>query len=188
MGVKHNTKAEIEVYHSEIEERAKAISMLKGDTKKLNKKFVDEFCLLIASGHSIKKACAIYEKISGEKRSPEQIYNAIGNPESYGYFCEEYEKARVKRLMIFEDNLIDIADDATCDYCEGQNGRMIVDHENIARSKLRIETRKWLMAKLNPKRYGEKLEIESNNTNKLSIEEIHNQQAIVEEQIRKLKQ
>ena len=34
--------------------------------------------------------------------------------------------------------------------------------ENIQRSRLRIDTRKWLMSKLNPKVYGDKLDMTTN--------------------------
>lgn len=33
--------------------------------------------------------------------------------------------------------------------------------EHVQRSRLRIETRKWLMAKMKPKKYGEKLDMTS---------------------------
>lgn len=34
----------------------------------------------------------------------------------------------------------------------------LVNHENINRSRLKVDTRKWLMSKLAPKRYGEKVQ------------------------------
>ena len=32
--------------------------------------------------------------------------------------------------------------------------------ESVQRSKLRVDTRKWLMSKLAPKKYGEKVDLE----------------------------
>ncbi len=34
----------------------------------------------------------------------------------------------------------------------------LVDHEHIQRSRLRVDARKWLMSKMAPKKYGEKLQ------------------------------
>ena len=38
----------------------------------------------------------------------------------------------------------------------------IFNSENVQRSRLRIDTRKWLMAKMNPKVYGDKLDMTTN--------------------------
>jgi hypothetical protein len=35
-----------------------------------------------------------------------------------------------------------------------------VDHENIQRSKLKVHTRQWLMSKLAPRKYGDRIEHE----------------------------
>ncbi len=57
------------------------------------------------------------------------------------------------------DELLQIADDATSDITklESDDGREVVNHEHIARSKLRVDTRKWLLSKCLPKVYGDKL-------------------------------
>ena len=34
---------------------------------------------------------------------------------------------------------------------------MVVNYENIQRSRLRVDTRKWIMSKLAPKKYGDKV-------------------------------
>jgi len=50
-----------------------------------------------------------------------------------------------------------IADDATGDYRLGEKG-LLVDHDHIQRSKLRIETRLKLLAKWNPKKWGDRIQ------------------------------
>lgn len=62
------------------------------------------------------------------------------------------------------EEILDIADDATNDwmadnYDEGKTPGYELNGENIQRSKLRVDTRKWLMAKMKPKRYGDKLDV-----------------------------
>lgn len=50
-----------------------------------------------------------------------------------------------------------IADNSGDDYRMGE-ASLIVDHDHIQRSKLRIDTRLKLLAKWNPKKYGDKLQ------------------------------
>lgn len=54
---------------------------------------------------------------------------------------------------------LEIADDGRRDYVPNDDGREVVDHDHIQRSKLRIDTRLKLLAKWNPKKYGEKVAI-----------------------------
>jgi hypothetical protein len=55
-----------------------------------------------------------------------------------------------------------IADDGSRDTYEDAEGNVKVDHDVIARSRLRVDTRKWLMSKLQPKKYGDKLDVDAN--------------------------
>jgi transposase-like protein len=52
---------------------------------------------------------------------------------------------------------LEIADDGSRDYETKEDGREVVDHDHIQRSKLRIDTRLKLLSKWNPKKYGERL-------------------------------
>jgi hypothetical protein len=75
-------------------------------------------------------------------------------------FRAKYARAREVQADSFVDEMIEIADDGTNDWMEqcDKDGGLIgwrVNGEAIARSKLRIETRRWNAAKLRPKKYGE---------------------------------
>jgi hypothetical protein len=59
------------------------------------------------------------------------------------------------------DELLEISDDNSRDYKSDTNGNLSADHEHINRSRLRIDTRKWYLCKLAPKRYGEKVSVEA---------------------------
>lgn len=59
--------------------------------------------------------------------------------------------------VIAADCLV-IADDGERDYAVGADGREVVNHDHIQRSKLRIDTRLKLLAKWNPKRWGDKVQ------------------------------
>jgi hypothetical protein len=62
------------------------------------------------------------------------------------------------------DEIIKLSDDGTQDTITDPDGKERADHEWIGRSKLRIDTRKFLMAKICPKIYGEKIEVQSETT------------------------
>ena len=76
-------------------------------------------------------------------------------------FDAEYLQARADGMECMSDEILEIADDGTLDTyeSEGKNGRvfMAVNNANIQRDKLRVDTRKFLMAKINP-RYASKVE------------------------------
>lgn len=60
------------------------------------------------------------------------------------------------------DDLLDIVDDSSGDYVvrERDGERItVVDHEHIQRSRLRADTRKWLLSKALPKIYGDKIDL-----------------------------
>ena len=66
-----------------------------------------------------------------------------------------YTRAREAQADKFFREIIEIADDASGDYVTTGDGMTIVDHENIQRSRLRVDARKWAAARLAPKKYGD---------------------------------
>lgn len=80
-------------------------------------------------------------------------------------FHKQYDRARALQAEIMFDEIIEISDDGTNDWTDREVGkdRLIraADHEHIQRSKLRVDTRKWYLSKVLPKKYGEKLDVTS---------------------------
>lgn len=74
-------------------------------------------------------------------------------------FFPQYAHARDVQADTLADEIQDIADDGSNDYVMTQYG-IKADHEHIQRSRLRVDTRKWIASKLKPKRYGEKIQQE----------------------------
>lgn len=77
-------------------------------------------------------------------------------------FSSLYTRARELGYHKMADDLCDIADDGSNDWMEREtrNGTIIiVDKEVVDRSRLRVETRKWLLSKALPKMYGDKQEV-----------------------------
>jgi hypothetical protein len=80
-------------------------------------------------------------------------------------FALSYAQARDQQLEVWEDELIDIAENGRNDWMEREmrSGRMerTLDREHFERSRLRVDARKWIMAKRAPQRYGDAMRIES---------------------------
>ena len=64
------------------------------------------------------------------------------------------------------EDCLDIADDVTHDKTINKNGDEVCNNEAVNRSRLRVDTRKWLAAKLLPKIYGERLQKEPDSDTK----------------------
>ena len=79
-------------------------------------------------------------------------------------FLDLYEQACAIKAEKLADELVSIADDGTNDYMtrQRQDGEEyeVVNAEHIQRSRLRVDTRKWVASKLLPKKYGERNSIE----------------------------
>jgi hypothetical protein len=109
----------------------------------------DELCTLIAEGKSIR-----------------QITDMPGMPvrrtvtywlSRYPDFREKYECAMMLLAEYWAHEIIEIADDTSGDFIINEQGERVVDHENINRARLKVEARKWLLSKVLPKRYGDRV-------------------------------
>lgn len=75
------------------------------------------------------------------------------------HFAEQYARAREAQADSLFDEILTIADDGRNDSYVDDDGNPRTDHDVIARSKLRVDARKWMAGKLRPKKYGDKLAI-----------------------------
>lgn len=73
------------------------------------------------------------------------------NPE----FSAKYALAKLKQAELLAEECLEISDDASRDRRTNEKGFEEQNHEFVARSRLRIDTRKWLASKLLPRQYGE---------------------------------
>lgn len=82
-------------------------------------------------------------------------------------FTEQYARAREALQEHWAEEILDIADDSTNDWVdrEVKGGRHVrsLDEERVSRARLRIDSRKWLLSKLAPKKYGDKIDLTHQN-------------------------
>ena len=72
-------------------------------------------------------------------------------------FRNLYAQSRIEQAHYWSDEIVDISDDGSRDYKESGDRGTVVDMDHIARSRLRVDTRKFLMAKIVPKIYGDRI-------------------------------
>lgn len=78
-------------------------------------------------------------------------------------FSIQYANAKRLQVENYAEDIVDISDDDSGDIKYDKDGNESLNGEFVARSRLRIDTRKWLASKLAPKIYGDLKKEESNN-------------------------
>jgi hypothetical protein len=85
---------------------------------------------------------------------------------------ELYARAKQSQLQILSDQIVELAD--TERICEkvtikADGSREIVILDQVDRTRLQIDSRKWLLSKLDPKKYGDKLTHAGDPENPLTV-------------------
>ena len=94
----------------------------------------------------------------GDKVSSRTFYKWLDEDEAK---VKQYTRATNERAeQIFED-ILDIADDQESDLYEDSEGNEQVNHNVINRAKIRIDSRKWMLGKMNPKKYSDKIQVDT---------------------------
>lgn len=118
-----------------------------------NEEIALTICERIASGETLRKIC---DEPGFPSRST--VFRWLL---STAAFELQYKAALAWRAESRADEIIEIADDGSHDYKlvlgDGDSvGVLQLDKEALARSKIRIQARQWLMAKESPRKYGDK--------------------------------
>jgi hypothetical protein len=106
-------------------------------------------------------------------------------------FSQRYARARVLQATALAEEALEISDDSRRDTIiktRGGEEFKAPDHEWLARSKLRVDARKWLAARLDPSNYGDRQRIEHSGrrAGKIKITEIQVQRPSVDGQKQEL--
>jgi hypothetical protein len=112
----------------------------------------ERICNLLIEGNSLRAI----EDMDGMPSKTAILRWVSKHPE----FRDQYARAIEARTDAHADEILAIADDGHNDWMEkhfGDDVKWVENGEAIRRSQLRIDSRKWLMSKLAPKKYGDKL-------------------------------
>jgi hypothetical protein len=92
----------------------------------------DIICNRIAAGESVRKIC-----LDDDMPNASTVFRWLGIHKA---FSEQYAQAKATGAERWADEILSIADQEDTD---------------VQRDKLRVDSRKWLLAKLQPKKYGD---------------------------------
>lgn len=124
-----------------------------GDESSFTKELADKICQEVSEGKSCRLVCR-------ELNIPQTNVRYWYLHDVQG-FAAQYARAREAQMEAWADEITEISDDGTNDWMTIKRGGEDVEVPNqevLQRSRLRVDTRKWLMSKIAPKKYGERIE------------------------------
>ena len=128
----------------------------KGRPSTFNQKIADEICEGLAMGYSIRTVLK-----PDHMPAISTFFRWMREHED---FQKQYARSKQEAADAMAEDLLDIVDDGTNDWMTINKGgyeMQVVDKEAVMRSRLRADTRRWLMSKMKPKKYGDKLDLTS---------------------------
>lgn len=108
----------------------------------------NEICERISLGRSLRNVC-----LDKDMPTKTTVMRWLDENED---FCDQYRRACEDRETTHFEEMLTIADEVLPETAE------------VARAKLRIDTRKWVLARMNPKKYSDKVQ-EDNADNAVSL-------------------
>lgn len=120
-------------------------------------------CLLIAEGLSLRKIC-----LMDEMPDKSTVFRWLAKNQT---FRDQYAKAKEQGALVWAEEILEIADDGSNDYMaqlddEGKAAAWKFMGENVQRSRLRVDSRKWLLSKILPKKYGDKQQVDHTSSDR----------------------
>lgn len=123
-----------------------------GRPSSFTQEVADAICTQLAEGMSLRTIC-----LAEDMPSATSVFRWLAD-DGNAAFREQYARARETQADRMAEEILQIADDGANDTYLTENGPA-VNHDVVARSRLRVDARKWLASKLAPKKYGEKLAV-----------------------------
>lgn len=120
----------------------------RGNQTKHTPEIAAYICQQISLGRSLRSVCR-------DEGMPDNATVNLWVIDDREGFAKQYARARLAQMAALEDELIEIADVEP-----GMLESGATDSGYVAHQKLKIDTRKWLMSKIAPKKYGDKLDLQ----------------------------
>ena len=122
----------------------------KGRPSSYSQEVGDAICELLMQGHTLRAVCR-------HDGMPPEVTVRGWAADPQHPFSAQYTRSREIGYQSMADELLDISDDGSNDWME-REGKEVENGEVLARSRLRVDTRKWLLSKALPKMYGDRIE------------------------------
>lgn len=115
---------------------------------KQKKEFINKVCKHIAEDKMSVRAVFRMKEMPDRNQFYKWLEKSKKYRDQYARACEERADG------IFED-ILNIADQNGNDTRFTADGEEVTDYDVIQRAKLRVDSRKWMLGKMNPKKYGD---------------------------------
>lgn len=132
--------------------------MAGGRPTKYTKELGNLICERLSHGESLRNIC-----LDEGMPDASSVHRWVLEGE-HEEFYKQYARAREIQAENMFDEILDIADDGSNDFMTVKRGKEeieVEDREVTNRSKLRVESRKWYLSKVLPKKFGDKLDLTS---------------------------
>ena len=144
----------------------------RGRPSKISRALISRICERLVNGESLIAICAsdkfpakknvLHWLNDGESFASEKLEDLTPEQRLKVEFRNQYAHARQMQMELMADDILTIADDGHNDWMQKfyrDDSVWVENGEVTRRSQLRVDTRKWLMSKILPKKYGDKLEL-----------------------------
>lgn len=119
---------------SNLTPKQEAEALVRGRPTAYEQELADTIIARLAAGESLRAICK-------DPGMPAESTVRLWATDNRNGFSAHYTRAREAQMDALAEDILEIADD------EG---------EDVNRARLRVDTRKWLMSKIAPKRFGER--------------------------------
>lgn len=111
----------------------------------------EEICARLASGEGLRKICESEDMPNASTVHLWVLQDREG-------FSKQYAQARAIQAEVMFDEILEISDESRKDILGDDKS----DNARVQAHKLRVDTRKWYMSKVMPKKYGDKIDHTTN--------------------------
>jgi hypothetical protein len=119
-------------------------------------------CSQLAEGKSLRTVCE-----AEDMPSKTTVFNWLATNKA---FLDQYARAKEESADAMAEELLDIADESVA---EAYKADPKASGAVVQAMKLRVDARKWLMSKMKPKKYGDKLTHAGDENNPVVIKGVN---------------
>ena len=127
----------------------------RGRPTKYSDAIAEAICARLASGESLRSICR-------DEGMPSEAAVRLWYVDDVGGFSAHYAKARDIALDVMADEILEIANTPEIGQTtvSKATGVEITEGDMLGHRRLQVDTRKWYLSKLAPKKYGDKQQVE----------------------------
>ena len=133
----------------------KSVPAKIGRPSKYSDKLANEICDRLSKGESLRRI-----ELSDKMPSRKVIHEWLNKNE---HFRDQYARAREHQADAIFDEILEIADTTKRGIKTSVKewGTEISEADMIEHRRLQVDARKWVLARMAPKKYGDKIEVEN---------------------------